>query len=53
MKHGGIHVQHSYEVHKLSVLPQKDSRTDRMDRKGTYNMPFDGRSSKEQLVRES
>jgi hypothetical protein len=46
MKHGGIHVQRSYEVYEFSVLA-KDSIPD-MNR--THKIPFDGRSSKEQLV---
>jgi len=49
MRLGGIHVQHTYEVTELSVFPQ--GRNEIM--KGinsTYVVPFDERSSKEQLV---
>ena len=49
MGHGVIHVQHTYEVSELSILPQGSKGMNGIN--STYVAPFDERSSKEQLVR--
>jgi hypothetical protein len=51
MGHGVIHVQHTYEVSELSILPQGSKGMTAIN--STYIAPFDERSSKEQLVRAS
>lgn len=48
MRHGGIHVQHTYEVTELSILPQE--RNEMRGINSTYAAPSDEGSSKEQLV---
>jgi hypothetical protein len=50
MRQEGIHVEQTYEVTELSILPE--GRSEMM--KGTnsiYAVPFGERSSKEQLVK--
>lgn len=48
MRHGGIHVQHTYEVTELGILPQ--GRNEMKAVSSIYAAPFEERSSKEQLV---
>jgi hypothetical protein len=50
MGKGVIHVQHSYEVTELSILPQGGKEMTK-GINSTYTAPFDERSSREQLVR--